>query len=912
MRKALCVWTLVLGTATAAAQSLDVTLKGVLRDAGGGIVTGATVTATNINTGFARSAASDSAGFYRLPPFTAGTYDVKAELNGFATEVRKNQTFHVGTTISLDFTLKPAAVAEIVEVVAETPVLETTKNTLSRLVQKSEIDTLPVVNRNFNDLAVLAPGVTNTGVFGGVDISGSRDFQNAYNVDGLSSETHVIGSQRITYSQDWIQEFQVLTNQYAAEFGQASGGILNAITRSGSNQWGGRVYGFFRNEKWDATPAFATSKPPLDQKRLGGTLGGPLVKDKLFFFGGFEWLRNESSNIVTSAFPSANGAFPFENEEKLFLAKLDYQPNASNTLRLRYNAQRTDTRGAGIGGIITEEFGRTSKIDAYDVLASWTRIISPRLFNEARAAYNKGDSQGGCHFAERNPAGTWFARQYPGGIFGCPVNFGQFSEDQFQFIDNLSWTRGRHEVKAGIQAIRTRLFGDFRNFRDGIYVFPSDLLFNPANPASYPFIFQIFQGPTAFDVPSWTYGGFLQDSWRLGTDFTLNLGVRYDLDGSFPALNPLVRVDKGLHTLNKDTNNVSPRVGFAWTPFANEKRTLIRGGGGLYYDQNHNNLAGILLLNNILVERTLAMNAFNPGLNPFWPDVNRARAFLAEALARNTIPDASSIPGFVGNTNDVDPGLEIPGTAQATLGVAHDFQGGLSASADFVYAHGFDQLVYRDFNIDRNAALNENRIVRPNRNYSAIGTATNGGEFDYRALQVQATYTPNARHLAKLAYTWARNESNTLLQFLTGGFVTNTFDLEEDRGPTASDVRHTLSLNGLTTLPLDIQLSAILYYRSALPYSATTPLQLDPDPFPDRPEPRNDRRGDSFFSLDARLAKIVKLGGRRSATVFVEGFNLTNTTNHSGFIGDLTSALFGKPTTAFPKRRLQLGFRLDL
>ncbi len=894
----------------------------MIRDESGGVVSGVHVTATNTATSLARSVTSDSAGYYSLPPIPADIYDVKAELPGFATAVRKNQTFHVGTTISLDFTLKPAAVAETIEVVTEAPVLETTKNTLSRLVQKSEIDSMPVITRNFNALAALAPGVTagvtagataTGGVFGGVggvDISGSRDFQNGYNVDGASSEAQLIGTQRIIYSQDWIQEFQVLTSQFTAEFGLASGGILNAITRSGSNQWSGRVYGFFRNEKWDAIPNFATSKPPLDEKRLGATLGGRLIKDRLFFFAGFEWFKNESSNIVQSGFPSANGTFPSEIDEKVFMAKLNYTPSASSTFLLRYNGQHQDTSGQFIGGLLTEEHGRFQKLKANDVVGSWTKIISPSLFNEARASFGNVDPRGGCNFAERNPKGTWFERNFLGtGVFGCPVNFGRIAEDQVQLFDNISWIRGKHEVKAGVQALRARYHGDFRNFRDGLYVFPGPP-FSLANPATYPFALLVIEGPTTFDFSGWSYGAFLQDSWRLSTDFTLNLGVRYDLDSSFTALNELVRVDKGLNTFDKDTNNIAPRVGFAWTPFGNDKKTLIRGGGGIYYDQNHNNSVGIVLVNTILVDRFILINAFQPGLNPFG-NVDVARQFLAEAFARNTIPDASRIPGLVVAADNIDQGLQVPGTAQASLGVAHDFKGGVSASADFVYAHGFDQLIYRDVNLDRNAALNENRIVRLNPNFTSIFSLGNEGEFDYRALQIQATYSPNARHLAKLAYTLAKNESNTFT-ILTGGGATNPFNLEEDRGPTANDVRHTLSLNGFTTLPLDIQLGAILYYRSALPYSAIVAgRQLDADPFPDRPEPRNDRPGDRFFSLDARLSKTVRLGGRRSVTAFVEGFNLTNATSFGFYVGNIDLPTFGTPVTAFPKRRVQLGFRAD-
>ncbi len=907
---ALLTAVLIVSPVLALAQSVDVILKGVVKDASGAVLPGVIITATNKNTNLTRSIVSDRTGHYTLPPIPAGTYDVSAELTGFSNEVRRNQVFHVGTEISIDFTLRAAA-SETIVVTAAAPILETTKNTLSRLVQKDEIDTLPVITRSFNNLAILSPGVSNTGVFGGVDISGSRDFQNGLNVDGLSAKRNIVGDQRINFSQDWIQEFQVLTNQFPSEFGMASGGVLNVITRSGTNQLSGRAYGFMRKDAWDAKPEFATRRPPLDEKRFGVTLGGPFVRDRMFFFTGYEDLNNKSSNIVTSAFPSANGTFPFKNSDKLFLLKLDFRPTSSSTIETRYNREDQDISGNAIGGIFTEEHGRFSKNRNYDILGNWTQIITPALFNEARAAFDSTDPKGGCNYATRNPIGTWFERSYPSGRFGCPVNFGEILEQQIQLLDNLSWTRGRHDIKGGIQALRTRLDLNFHNFRDGQYIFGSNVAFDPNNPASFPIGFQIIQGPTTANIWSWAYGTFIQDSWRMSEVFTLNLGLRYDLDKAFSALNPRVRLDKALHTIHDDTNNIAPRVGFAWTPLKDNKRTLIRGGAGLYYDQNHTNLSGILLLNNILVDKIIAIFANSPILNPFWPDVTKARQLLADALARNTIPDVSGIPGFVGGTNDLDQNLRIPATAQVTLGVAREFTGKLSASADLVYAHGFDQLIYKEVNVDRDAAVNQHKVVRINPNYSGIGQATNGGKFNYRAVQLQANYRPSSRHLLKLAYTWAKNESNTVLQVLTGGFVTNPFDLEQDKGPTDNDVRHTLSLNGSTVLPFGFEFSGIAYYRSAPPYSAFTPRLLGPGPFSLRAEPRNHRRGDDFFSLDARLGKSFGLGGRASATVFVEGFNLTNSTNFGGYIGNIDVPQFGQPTTAFPKRRTQVGLRVD-
>jgi hypothetical protein len=886
-------------------QSVDVVLRGTVSDETGAGLEAATVTATSEGTGVIRSAITDREGSYVLLNVPANTYDVRVELNGFSPAILPNQTFHVGTTVALNFSLKVAGVAENVEVRGNLPALETSRHSVTRLVQTVEIDALPVVNRNFNDLAALASGVTKTGVYGGVDISGSRDFQNAYQVDGVSAERQRLGDQQIPYAQDWIQEFQVITSQANAEFGQAAGGVLNAITRSGGSQIAGRIYGFRRDDAWDAAPALVTGKPPLSEHRIGATVGGPVVQGRLFYFAGIELLGNESSNVVSSSFSSANGTFPATNDQTLFIVKLDAVAGQDHQVRLRYNGQRQRSTGSAIGGISTREHGRLSDVRANDVVGTWASIVSPTALNEVRVAWGTSVPWSGCNFATEHPPGTWFELAYPGAQFGCPVNFGTVAEDQFQLVENLSWTLGRHDVKLGAQTFWTRSFGDFRNLRDGRYSFERDLPFDLADSRTYPFSFLKGDGPTAWDLWGWSSGMFVQDSWRIQEDFSLNLGVRYDVDGSLTALNPVVRIDKGLHTIQADLNNVAPRVGAAWTPFHDQKRTLLRSGVGVFYDQNHNNLATAMLLNNILVDRVTTVNANNPSLNPFWPDIGAAKRFLAEALAQHGIPDLSALPGLVGATNDVDRHLQVPATLQASGGVVHEFRRWLNASADVVYARGFDLHIIGDANFDPVT------YKRVNPHYSTIATFGSGGWNTYRALQGQVNVVPDAQTLLKMSYTLATNRSNTN-STLNSGVATNPFDYSEDEGPTDNDVRHTLSVNGSTALPLGLQLAGILSYRSALPYSAVTNgPRPDGKPFAFRPEPRNARRGDSARSLDLRVAKIVKIGGRRSMSAFIEMFNVTNTLNYGDYVGTITSTLFGQPTTGAPMRRTQLGFRLD-
>jgi hypothetical protein len=889
----------------AVCQSLDAVVQGRTTDDSGAAVPGAVITATNPATGLSRSATSDVAGHYVLLNLPPGRYDVKTEISGFASAIVSNQTLHVGSTVTIDFPLAVAGVTERIDVRGSLPALEITKNAVGCVVQRVEIDALPVVNRNFNDLAALSAGVTKTGAYGGVDISGSRDFQNAYQVDGVSAKRQRLGDQRMPYAQDWIDEFQVLTTQFNPEFGQAAGGVVNVITRSGSNQLTGRAYAFLRNDAFDARPLFATRKPPLDEQRIGGTLGGPIVRNRVFYFGGLERFSTRSSSVVSSSFATANGTFPFTDTQILSLAKADVAVTAHHSVRVRFNAQREKLTGAGVGGTSTSEHGQFLDTRANDIVGGWSWVASPATLNEVRVGWSTSLPASGCTFALQHPAGTWFERLYPGAQLGCPVNFGAIGEDQLQLVENLSWTHGRHDVKIGTQAFWTRSFGDFRNLRDGRYAFERDVAFDAADPGSYPFAFTRIEGQTTWDAAGWSGGVFAQDSWRLAGDLTVNLGIRYDVDGSLSALNPLVRIDRGLHTIDRDLNNVAPRAGVTWTPFHDDKRTIVRGGAGIYYDQTHNNVTTALLLNNILVTRITAVNANNSSLNPFWPDIAAAKRLLADALARNTVPDFSGIPGIVGATNDVDQSLQIPRTTQMSGGIVHQFARWINASTDVVYSRGSDLYVIRDTNLD---PMTFRRI---NPNYSSISSVGNGGWNEYKALQAQVNVVPAARHLVKVAYTLATNRSNTSATLSTG-VATNPFDYAEDEGPTDNDVRQIVAVSGSTMLPLGVQVSGLFSGRTALPYSAVTNApRPDGKPFGFRPEPRNARRGAGALSLDMRVAKVVAIGTRRLATGFVEAFNLTNTSNYGDYIGTVSSSLFGRPTTASPKRRLQLGFRID-
>jgi hypothetical protein len=823
------------------------------------------------------------------------------------------------------------------------PVLQTTSNTLGAIIEKAQIDNLPVIDRDFTSLALLAPGVTfGSGAKGpSLSMNGQRGFANGFYVDGATAEWQQFGKQSSTYVQDWIQEFQVMTNSYPAEFGTASGGIINAITRSGENRFNGRLYGFFRDDALDAAPfagrfdekeqpQYLAEPPHLSQSRLGAFLSGPIVKDRLFFFVGYERFDRESSEVLTISDywrqRGVNTVLPQTGRDDPFMAKIDAEFADGNRMSVRFDrAERIDTNQAQLSALETEEGRHRFGGPVWTVTGNWTTTMGNSQFNELRAGYTSNkpvtmcnkSGTGGPRHLELGAPGTFARLEYPGAMFGCPVFSGLQAETTLQIADAFSWGVGRHQLKAGAQASRVRLLLDEVNFHDGYWLFPRDVAFDLDNPASYPLTLIANRGTFAMDPARWNMSFFIQDTWQLSGHLTANLGLRYDYDRTVMTGNEYVHAKNEqivtrhggtplLEMTRGDADNVAPRLGLAWTP-GGSKRTVVRLAAGRFYDQNHNNFNAIYLVNTLRSEGSFAFNAANPlSWGPFGSP-EALRLYLARSFPY--FPDLALAPASPEIIDRIDPGLEVAYTDQLSAGASHELGHGLSLAMDYVFARGWGSPAY----IDENIAESEGTYFRPDARFGRIGTAVNLGRSSYHAILVSARYG-RAGGAVHAAYTHSKATSNSSASIFAGfggTAPTNPLDISEDQGYDDADRRHNLALDGNVTLPWGFDLSGVFVYRSAPPWSVTTRQQLDGDPFPDRPEPRNARRGDSFCTLDLRFAKGFRVGDRVRATLYWEVYNALNTDNFSAYVGLLESPLFGRPTAAGEKRRQQGGFRID-
>jgi hypothetical protein len=360
-----------------------------------------------------------------------------------------------------------------------------------------------------------------------------------------------------------------------------------------------------------------------------------------------------------------------------------------------------------------------------------------------------------------------------------------------------------------------------------------------------------------------------------------------------------------VYTEHKPLHNVAPRVGVVWRALP---RTNVRAAAGLYYDMSHNNYAVIAINNSLLAENSVSLIANSSLNNPFWNAAdpvgsqNRLRAVLAQNFPY--WPDLSLVPPVQQTLISIND-IQVPYTRQYSGGLSHEFPFRLVVDADVVVSQGEDGIV----SVNDNVALVNGAYVPTDRRFGTITHYRNLGWTRYKALQTGARYT-NTRMQVGLSYTLAKSTSNYATT-ITGGGATNPLDLSEDEGPDNSDRRHNVALNGSYALPFAIQLSGIFTYRGGLPYSVTTGLQLDTDPFTDRPEPRNSRRGEAAKNVDLRISKIVNLPRDMRAMFFWEMFNAFNTTNFTDYQGSLQSASFGLPVGALPMRRQQIGLRFD-
>ena len=881
---------------TAFAQSSGSAIQGTVTDEQGAVMPGASVVVANVQTGFTREIVSDERGWYRATAIAPGDYEVRVTLAGFATQVRRGLTVTVGQEATVNISLRVATLEESVTVTGAAPLVETTRSTLGTTVTRESLDNLPLITRNFAGLATLAPGVTGVGG-GGVTAQGQTDRSNSYMVDGVSNDQIVTAGNRGGFSLEAVREFAVMTNQFSAEHGLSSGAVFTVVTRSGTNDLDGRVFAFHRGDEMDAQNPFSkaqgSGQAPFSQQRYGGFLGGPIVRDRLHYFGSYEGSRQRETSVITAAVvPVGERETPNPTDGHNAFIKLDGRMTDKNSMTLRYRADKGLTTGSGIGGLNTRERGTNTDSLVQDVVGSLTTLLSSRALNEFRFQWGRqstwtdteGWSTAGMAEINRPSSRSGKAYNQPQGR----------NENRLQFINNITYTVGSHDLKTGadISIIRAPTF--FPRNGDGTFTFTTDRPFDANDLATYPTQFTQSISDPNVDLDDNIYAFFVQDTWRVRTDLTISMGVRYDREDAFSRI---VGVPD-------DTNNIAPRLGVIWDPFK-DGRTAVRGGYGLYIDQVFLNPP----LNVVLAQRANDVTIVNPG----YPD----------PYSRGTVQSAT--PSISVSSENI----RTPESKSVSLGVKRELTAGLALSADGVYSRGYNQFNNRDLN-PRDPVTG----LRPNPNYLRITNYETEGHAWYSALLMSLERRGASGPGFGVSYTLAKAIRDV------EGFL---FLAQDQLNPAAekslasNNRMHQIVGRMNWLMPWGFQLAGIVQYRSGSPWNVTTGrdnnLDTEQNDRPDLVNPngdpydrntyygdftnrvgnlgRNANIGPSFVTLDARLSKLFTMD-RTRFELFIEGFNTTNKVNYASPTGNLRSTLFGTSTAIQGNmRQIELGFRFD-
>ena len=471
------------GTAFAQVENFD--LSGTVFDASNAVLPGATVIVRNIDTGLTRQMVTDVHGLYRFVALpVVGHYSVEVQNKGFVTETRTGMVFQATTQPVLDFTLKVGSLSQSVTVNTEAPLVETQTAELANTVDQLRVESMPLNGRNYINLALLSPGVHQSALRGDLSFNGQLGRNIDYLVDGVSNKVNEWGdASAVGLSLDVVQEFQVISNQFSAEFGHALGGVVSVVTKSGTNKFHGTAYIYERPGDLDADNFLTHTQTPFDQQQYGGVFSGPIIKDKTHFIASYEGTRQNSQLVVTS--PLDSGNFPVWLNRKEAFGKVTHNLTSNQTLAVRFNYDRSESIG-GFGGLVLPTGGTNAQRRGWDIQTTLTSVISPQTVNEGRFQYQKFLNQ--STDLSPGPESVYIGL----GTFGAnPGSPQDIHEDRIQFNDKLTHNFGKHQFFVGTDFSRISKTGVYNANSFGVYTFAAGTPypFNPANPATFPISF---------------------------------------------------------------------------------------------------------------------------------------------------------------------------------------------------------------------------------------------------------------------------------------------------------------------------------------------------------------------------------------------------------------------------------------
>ncbi len=961
------------------------TLNGTITDPSGAVVAGASVKLSNEQTGFTRSARSNDAGFFNfvLVPVGPG-YVLTADQPGFRPTRLEGIRLDVGAVITLNVGLQVGGNTEVVSVDADIPLIETGRSQTATTINERAVADLPVNGRNFIDFTRLSPGVVTDPTRGGdISFGGQRGTANSLLVDGGESNSLFFGQavgrtgfRPYSFSQDAVQEFQVNTNDYPAEIGRAGGGVINVVTKSGTNAVHGTAFEFYRDKALNANTftnnrgntdlGIANSsvpKQPYHFNQFGGSLGGPIVKNKLFFFLNYDGQRNTAPQVVIPSIPVPASLLPQLGQyltpyttgatNDVGLVKVDWNITDRQRFFIRYNINRftginyENTSLTAVGTTSSQSHTGDSQVSTDNVAMTYSYAINPTVIFDARYTFIRDNEPG---IANSNQPEVVITN---GPVFGRNNFSPRFTNAKTnQGIFTLTAIRGKHTVKFGGDFNRVSIANFFPGYFSGSYTFPSYAAFASVQPTQF---IQGFPGagtsgpltqPNVLETAL-----FIQDSWRVTDKLTLNYGLRYDIFkyAQPPVENPdagLLATNVRTNVVNVDYGNIGPRFGFAYKPFSSD-RVVMRGGYGIFYARTPAILIGTAFSQNGIQVRSYTLTPTSPFF-PTYPNV------LASVPAVGLSPNL-----FV-----MQPDFQSPRTHQYSFNLELAATKDLSVVLGYLGVRGTHLARTRDTNLYPEVPVNatfangapvvyyrhpgaNGSPARPNPAFNRISVFDSGGDSTYNGgfIQLVKRYRNNFQFLTSYTYSKVIDTAPDATAVTVGGGddgkeVQDTLQPNNDRGPGAADIRHRFVFSAVWDINYwnnnsnffmkyvlgGWQLSTIAQVQSGRVFNRA----VSGDPNNDQ-NTANDRvpgigrntiTGPAFEAVDLRISRDIPLHAERvRLRLLGEAFNLTNRANFNGLQNTqygFTAATqvftprtdFLRPTSTFDPRILQLAVKL--
>ena len=916
--------------ATADAQQTTGTITGRVLDEQKGAVPGATVTAKNDSTGLTRSEISDSEGIYRITGLPVGSYALTIDLSGFQGQTRTVQV-SVSETITADFDLRVAQVAENVTVTAETPLVDTTSSAVGGLVDTRRVENLPLNGRQFANLAVTIPGVglgfhadpTKSTQYS-PQINGGNGRNVNYQIDGGDNNDDTVGGLLQLFPLEAIQEFNFLTSRYKAEYGRSNGGVMNIVTKSGTNDYRGSFFELFRdksmNAKTETERRGSLAKQDYRRNQFGGSVGGPILQNRAHFFAAVERTNQDTSQAVSSQglFPEKDGVFATPYRETLFTGKATANLTPTQYLSVRYGRNQ-NSQPYGATPRATQDNWGDSRNKFNSINVNHNASLRGAKLNELVFQYADFDN----HISALS--------QLPFESFPNSVTTGQnpntpqsTAQKKYQFRNDFSWHAAGmgglgHDFKAGVNFINEpRLF---ITFNTGKGVIQYNHLNNDVNGPLSNVILN--DGDSRANIPIKQYSGYVQDDWRISDRVTMNLGLRYDLVTGLQfdqSKNPnyLLAQELGAagrfanvagyenfgKTPKDDTNNWQPRLGVVWN-VRGDARNLVRAGWGIYTDFGYTNSNVLFPAADASGSRfgTVFSATNTSGLRNPDGSLFRVGQPLSNLASQN---EAGALPLF---GQWVDPRLEQPETRQASVGWSHELMANTVVTADYVHIDGRKLNVRPRLNTRVNGGARRFADIPFSPNSSATRAAISRGKSDYDGLilGVRRRLSRGVDFTASYTLSRGRSTIGTAGDELDTRYLqdaTNPFDDPRMLGPNRrTDARHRISASATMQLPWSLRVAPILIFRSALPVYIGEGVDLNLDgelnDLPERAvafdgfdsngvvrakdigpcETINCGRGPRFSQLNLRVSRTFRLMGRANVEAIGEIFNLFNAIN---------------------------------